>query len=158
MKDIDYYRIHEIAKQSFFVHEIREYLRSINIETPVPIIDSAFVQKILESKDLCTERILLPHQLIPSLHNFKSRQDISQILNCDLNQMIDWIKKFDDTISRHRTYDLLEMVEHVKNQEITPPLLLLTYGNINLIDGRTRLLIAYALKKDIYCDIVKNIL
>jgi hypothetical protein len=156
MKKRDYFRPNELAKQSLMVYEIREYLRSYNIELPSPEIDPKVLEKI-SNTNFISEKILLPYQLILSLHNFKSTVEVNQFKNLDLPAMIEWIKLWDHKIGRSRGYDFSLMVEKILDDSITPPLLLLTYGKITVIDGRTRLLVSYAAKKDIYCDIYKNV-
>ena len=89
----------------------------------------------------------LDYALIPGLGNLaRPHQDR---LKQDLPTMLDSIRKEDARTNRTRNYDLDELVNAVQQARAEPPTLMIQPGNLVIVDGRTRLSIAYALKTNI---------
>ena len=133
------------CQQRHHCWEIRKLFREQNLDTPEQ------VKQFLHTVNF--ESIQLAWQLIPMLDNFGDRSTFGM----NSTETAIWIAQQDlnDPImgQRDRGYSIAQLEQSVREQTVDPPTAIYTYDRtkpqLALIDGRTRLRLAYAAHTDI---------
>ena len=149
----------ELAKQSLMNGSISDYLTRNNIRIEYPNPSESYCNLIKEHlEDINLETIDLDYRLIPGLNNFKESRLMQEIFNNLDGDVLEIIKTIDYKENRNRLYDMKKFFKSVERGTIEPPLILCQMGRLIIIDGRTRLLIAYFLKIPIKVHLLVDII
>lgn len=148
----------EFAKQSLMNDNVAQCLRRNNIKIQYANPSESYHNTVKEYLDTASiETIELDHRLIPGLQNLKTDSLLKKILRYDSMDAVEMIKKMDLEEHRYRDYDLTKFCRSIQEKMIDPPLLLCQSGRLSVIDGRTRLLVAYNLKTSIIVNLIVDI-
>jgi hypothetical protein len=155
MNSLNVDEIHELAKHAYSNYDIQEFLISKHVQVPELVVDSSLKYAIKDTINY-SSNLILPYQLIPTLGNIGNNTVIKKIKELDsFEKICEYLENLRlENKKDYRGFTTEKMAETIKNASYQPPLLLIAREQILVVDGRTRLFLAYGLKKNISCNVI----
>lgn len=154
--DLSLDEIYELLKHSYITYDVQQFVSDKKIQLPDldAIINNTTVEDVKE-KIKYRDSISLPYQLIPTLKNIGTDEVIQMITSNNFHQNCEYLERWRiENKKNWFDFTVKSLAESIIANNNKPPLLLIKHTQLSVIDGRTRLFLAYSLKKDIRCNII----